>query len=99
MKTSLGQEGIAKIIKEKMNGNNMILLPNEYPYDALMPNNGSLKHFCLWVDNENLLTMESISKTIEEKFPAAPFFVFVHDGQLNSVKLIPHAHIIVALKV
>lgn len=95
MKRSLGQEGLAKIIRDKMNGNDMILLSNEYPYDVLIPKECSLKHFCLWAVNEKLLTEKVIRSTIEQKFPSAPFFVFIHDDQLSSIKLVPHAHIII----
>lgn len=85
-------------IEEKMGERDLVLIENDFPYDALMPraekSERRLRHLCLWSRNGKL-DAETIDIEIENSFPGYNALVFIHTPRFRSILGIEHAHIVV----
>ena len=103
LRDCLGEDRVARHIRNRMMGHTMALLHDDYPYQAIMPLGGDLEraggglsHLNLWSTDDTLLTPPNINMVVDMNFPGLSSLIFLHDkATTRSVRTIEHAHIIV----
>lgn len=89
-----GSEGVAEVVREKMDGAEIALVDNIFPYDAHFPEGEKLLHMCLWSQNGEI-EFDQVREIFTREFPNCSAIVFVNKQEYQTVPGMWHAHVVV----
>lgn len=88
---------VLKIVNKSFDGKKIVLVPNLFPYSALLNNLDGVVHYCLW-SRTGYLPDNKISQIISKKFKNKKFIYFERSSKYKSVPEIVHYQVFIKIR-